>query len=137
MQPIGIDQRMLAGWDDLDILQSLQPFKLIGNKLRGPQRRRPCAREDVLMLGIRKESLQLFEEAFFVLLDVLVNGRRQREGILGSQYRKTPPSRQAPCGTIRGMSGTADGAFEVECPCCGSTLQVDVETKSVIHHRSR
>jgi hypothetical protein len=33
------------------------------------------------------------------------------------------------------MSGTADAAFEVECPCCGSTLQVDVETRSVIHHR--
>lgn len=25
--------------------------------------------------------------------------------------------------------------FEVQCPCCGSTLQVDPETQVVIHHR--
>ncbi len=25
--------------------------------------------------------------------------------------------------------------FEVKCPCCGSTLQVDGETQIVIHHR--
>jgi len=25
--------------------------------------------------------------------------------------------------------------FEVLCPCCGSTLQVDPETQVVIHHR--
>jgi len=25
--------------------------------------------------------------------------------------------------------------FEVKCPCCGSSLQVDTETRAVIHHR--
>ena len=25
--------------------------------------------------------------------------------------------------------------FEVECPCCRATLQVDPETRAVIHHR--
>lgn len=24
--------------------------------------------------------------------------------------------------------------IEVECPCCGSTLQIDIETKAVIRH---
>lgn len=30
---------------------------------------------------------------------------------------------------------STNSLFEVACPCCGSTLQVDPETQTVIHHR--
>jgi hypothetical protein len=33
------------------------------------------------------------------------------------------------------MAKTQSSTFEVQCPCCGSTLQVDPETKVVLHHR--
>jgi hypothetical protein len=33
------------------------------------------------------------------------------------------------------MAGTSDQLIEVECPCCGSTLQIDVETRAIIQHR--
>ncbi len=32
------------------------------------------------------------------------------------------------------MAGSPGRLIEVSCPCCGSTLQVDPETKAVIHH---
>ncbi len=28
-----------------------------------------------------------------------------------------------------------DGVFEVECPCCGATLEIDAETGHVLAHR--
>jgi len=33
------------------------------------------------------------------------------------------------------MAKRTSQVIDVECPCCGSTLQVDVETKAVIQHR--
>ena len=33
------------------------------------------------------------------------------------------------------MAQPSGQLFEVKCPCCGSTLQVDGETQIVIHHR--
>ena len=33
------------------------------------------------------------------------------------------------------MADTLNQLIDVECPCCGSTLRIDTETKSVIHHR--
>ena len=33
------------------------------------------------------------------------------------------------------MAHAASPIFEVKCPCCGSTLQVDPETQVVIHHQ--
>lgn len=33
------------------------------------------------------------------------------------------------------MANQASDVFEVQCPCCGSTLQVDPETQVVIHYR--
>lgn len=33
------------------------------------------------------------------------------------------------------MAGKYDELIEVECPCCGSTLRIDAETKAVIQHR--
>ena len=27
------------------------------------------------------------------------------------------------------------GLFEIQCPCCGATLQIDAETRVVLHHR--
>ena len=33
------------------------------------------------------------------------------------------------------MADAASSTFEVQCPCCGSTLQVDPETQVVLHHR--
>lgn len=33
------------------------------------------------------------------------------------------------------MSGVTNSVFEVECPCCGATLQVDSETRSILVHR--
>lgn len=33
------------------------------------------------------------------------------------------------------MAKTESSTFEVQCPCCGSTLQVDPETQVVLHHR--
>lgn len=33
------------------------------------------------------------------------------------------------------MANTASSVFEVQCPCCGSTLQIDPETQVVLHHR--
>ncbi|MBV9765438.1 MAG: hypothetical protein JOZ48_11395 [Acidobacteriaceae bacterium] len=33
------------------------------------------------------------------------------------------------------MATPASDVFEVLCPCCGSTLQIDPETQIVIHHR--
>jgi hypothetical protein len=32
-------------------------------------------------------------------------------------------------------SKDASATFEVQCPCCGSTLQIDPETQVVLHHR--
>ncbi len=34
-----------------------------------------------------------------------------------------------------GMAGKYDELIEVECPCCGSTLRIDAETRAVIQHR--
>jgi len=33
------------------------------------------------------------------------------------------------------MAERAGELFEVLCPCCGSTLRIDAETKAVIQHR--
>jgi len=33
------------------------------------------------------------------------------------------------------MANPQSSIFEVHCPCCGSTLQVDPETQVVVHHR--
>lgn len=33
------------------------------------------------------------------------------------------------------MAKKASALIEVECPCCGSTLRIDPETKSVLHHK--
>jgi hypothetical protein len=33
------------------------------------------------------------------------------------------------------MASQAPRTFDVTCPCCGSTLQIDVETHAVIQHR--
>ena len=33
------------------------------------------------------------------------------------------------------MAGMVDQLIEIECPCCGSTLQIDPETRVVIQHR--
>ena len=33
------------------------------------------------------------------------------------------------------MTKRATQVIEAECPCCGSILQIDVETKAVIQHR--
>ncbi|MBV9301887.1 MAG: hypothetical protein JOY62_13995 [Acidobacteriaceae bacterium] len=33
------------------------------------------------------------------------------------------------------MAKRTSQVIDVECPCCGSTLQIDVETKAVIRHR--
>jgi hypothetical protein len=33
------------------------------------------------------------------------------------------------------MAVSPDALFEVPCPCCGATLQIDPETRVVIHHR--
>ena len=33
------------------------------------------------------------------------------------------------------MANTPSAIFEVQCPCCGSTLQIDPETQVVLHHR--
>jgi hypothetical protein len=33
------------------------------------------------------------------------------------------------------MARTLDQLIEVECPCCGSTLRIDPETKAIIQHR--
>lgn len=38
-------------------------------------------------------------------------------------------------GRVRYDSDMASDVFEVDCPCCGSTLQVDAETQVVIQHR--
>lgn len=34
-----------------------------------------------------------------------------------------------------GMAKSQSQAFEVLCPCCGSTLKIDPETQVVLHHR--
>ena len=33
------------------------------------------------------------------------------------------------------MANSASRLFEVKCPCCGSTLQIDPETEVIIHHQ--
>ena len=33
------------------------------------------------------------------------------------------------------MANSPNSLFEVECPCCGSTLQVDPETQAVLFHK--
>ena len=33
-----------------------------------------------------------------------------------------------------GMSESAVGVFEIECPCCKAKLRVDPETQAVLHH---
>jgi hypothetical protein len=33
------------------------------------------------------------------------------------------------------MAETPDQLIEVQCPCCGSTLQIDTETRVVLQHR--
>lgn len=33
------------------------------------------------------------------------------------------------------MADRGSKVFEVQCPCCGSTLRIDPETEAVIHHR--
>lgn len=33
------------------------------------------------------------------------------------------------------MGNPSPAVFEVLCPCCGATLQVDPETQVVLHHR--
>ncbi len=29
-----------------------------------------------------------------------------------------------------------DGVFEIECPCCGATLEVDSETEAILSHQA-
>lgn len=33
------------------------------------------------------------------------------------------------------MANQASGVFEVKCPCCEATLQIDPELQIVLHHR--
>jgi|SRR5581483_9133973 len=33
------------------------------------------------------------------------------------------------------MANQASAIFEVKCPCCGSTLQIDPEMQLVLHHQ--
>ncbi len=33
------------------------------------------------------------------------------------------------------MAQSTSSLFEVKCPCCGATLQIDAEMQIVIHHR--
>lgn len=33
------------------------------------------------------------------------------------------------------MAKSASSVFEVQCPCCGSALQIDPETQVVLHHK--
>lgn len=33
------------------------------------------------------------------------------------------------------MAGTSGELIEIECPCCGSTLRIDPETRVVLHHK--
>ena len=33
------------------------------------------------------------------------------------------------------MAENVNQLVEVECPCCGSTLQIDLETRAIIQHR--
>ena len=33
------------------------------------------------------------------------------------------------------MANSPNSVFEVSCPCCGSTLQIDPETRVVLHHK--
>lgn len=33
------------------------------------------------------------------------------------------------------MAKSPNLVFEVQCPCCGSTLQIDRETQVVLHHK--
>jgi len=33
------------------------------------------------------------------------------------------------------MANAAPAVFEVKCPCCGSTLQIDPELQLVLHHQ--
>jgi len=33
------------------------------------------------------------------------------------------------------MANVASSIFEVKCPCCGSTLQIDPETQVILQHR--
>jgi hypothetical protein len=39
------------------------------------------------------------------------------------------------CATISDMAKRKGQLFEVKCPCCGSSLQIDSETQLVVHHR--
>ena len=54
MQPIGIDERMTGGRDDLDILHTRAP-QAFGDELSGALHIRRCS-GSVLMLGIRMKS---------------------------------------------------------------------------------
>ena len=33
------------------------------------------------------------------------------------------------------MANQPNDLIEIECPCCGSTLRIDLETKAVLHHK--
>lgn len=33
------------------------------------------------------------------------------------------------------MAESTSTLFEVKCPCCGATLQIDTETRAIIRHR--
>ena len=34
-----------------------------------------------------------------------------------------------------GMAIQPSELIEIECPCCGSTLRIDLETRAVLHHK--
>ena len=54
VQPVGVDQRMLAGRDDLDVLHARVP-QALGDELGGALDIGACSGR-VLMLGIRMNS---------------------------------------------------------------------------------
>jgi hypothetical protein len=48
---------------------------------------------------------------------------------------QTEDTSQLDCATISGMAEPVSKVFEVQCPCCKSTLRIDPETQAVIYHR--
>jgi hypothetical protein len=61
-----------------------------------------------------------------------------RDAIPGRKQRIASRASAVPLMALRydsDMANSPGGTFEVKCPCCDATLQIDTELQIVIHHR--